>query len=87
MGASVSKIVYLLSRDLVGLVLIANIIGWPVAYYAMTRWLQNFAYRTHISLMTFLFAALLILTVTIGTVSYQTIKAALTNPADSLRYE
>jgi len=87
LGASGSKIVYLLSRDLVWLVLVANLIGWPVAYYAMNRWLQNFAYRTHISLMTFLFAALLILTVTLGTVSCQAIKAALTNPADSLRYE
>lgn len=87
LGASGSKIVYLLSRDLVRLVLMANIIGWPIAYYAMTRWLQNFAYRTHISLMTFLSAAILILTVIIGTVSYQAIKAALTNPAASLRYE
>jgi putative ABC transport system permease protein len=87
LGASVSNIVYLLSRDLIRLVLVANIIGWPIAYYAMTRWLQNFAYRTHISLMTFLFAATLTLTVTIGTVSYQAIKAALAMPADSLNYE
>ncbi len=87
LGASVSKIVYLLSRDLVRLALIANIVGWPIAYYAMTRWLQNFAYRTQISLMTFLFAAIFILTVTIGTVSYQALKAALANPTDSLRYE
>jgi putative ABC transport system permease protein len=87
LGASVSRIFYLLSKDLVRLVLLANIIGWPVAYFAMNRWLQNFAYRTQISLMTFLFAALLILAVTIGTVSYQAIKAALTNPAASLRYE
>jgi len=87
LGASVSKIVYLLSRDLVYLVLIANIVGWPIAYYAMSRWLQNFAYRTHINPMTFLISAALIMTVTLGTVSYQAIKAALTNPADSLRYE
>jgi putative ABC transport system permease protein len=87
LGASVSKIVYLLSRDLVRLVLVANIIGWPVAYYAMGRWLQNFAYRTKIGLGIFLLSALLTMVVSLGTVSYQAIKAALVNPVDALRYE
>jgi len=87
LGASGSKIVCLLSRDLVRLVLVANIIGWPVAYFAMHRWLQNFAYRTHVGLLTFLLAAMLVLMVSLGTVSYQAIKAALANPAASLRYE
>ncbi len=87
LGASVSKIVYLLSRDLVWLVLFANLIGWPVAYYAMNRWLQNFAYRTNISLGIFFLSALLTLMVSLGTVSFQAIKAALANPVDSLRYE
>ncbi len=87
LGASVAKIVYLLSKDLLWLVLIANIIAWPVAYYAMNRWLQNFAYRTHIGLGTFLISAFLTVIVSIGTLSYQSIKAALANPVDSLRYE
>ncbi len=87
LGASVSKIVYLLSRDLIWLVLFANFIGWPVAYYAMNRWLQNFAYRTNMSIGFFFLSALLILAVSLSTVSFQAIKAALANPVDSLRYE
>ena len=87
LGAPVSKIVYLLSRDLVGLVLVANIIGWPVAYYAMNQWLQNFAYRTNINIGVFLLSAVLTLVVSLGTLSFQTIKAATSNPVDSLRYE
>jgi putative ABC transport system permease protein len=87
LGASVSRIFYLLSKDLVRLVLAANIIGWPVAYFAMSRWLQNFAYRTPIGLTTFLLAAMLVLMVSLGTLSYQAIKAALANPVISLRYE
>jgi predicted permease len=87
LGASVSKIVYMLTRDLLWLVLFANIIGWPVAYYAMIRWLQNFAYRTEIHLGIFFFSSILILLVSFGTLSYQAIKAARANPVDSLRYE
>lgn len=87
LGASVSKIVYILTRDLLWLVLFANIIGWPVAYYAMNRWLQNFAYRTDIHLGIFLLSSVLILLVSLGTLSYQTLKAAWANPVDSLRYE
>lgn len=87
LGAPVSKIIYLLSRDLIKLVLLANIIGWPVAYYAMNQWLQNFAYRTNINIGTFLLSAVLTLLVSLGTLSFQTIKAATSNPVDSLRYE
>ena len=87
LGASVTKIVYLLSKDLLWLVLVANIVGWPVAYYAMNRWLQNFAYRTNISLGIFLLSAFLTLMVSFGTLSFQATKAALANPVESLRYE
>ncbi|MBA7644624.1 hypothetical protein ES703_52368 [subsurface metagenome] len=86
-GASVSEIVYLLSRDLMRLVFLANIIGWPVAYFAVRKWLQNFAYHTNIGLGIFMFSTILILFVSLGTLSYQAIIAALTNPVDSLRYE
>ncbi len=87
LGASVSKIVYILTQDLLWLVLFANIIGWPVAYYGMSRWLQNFAYRTDIHLGIFLSSSVLIFLVSFGTLSYQAIKAARANPVDSLRYE
>lgn len=87
LGASVSEIVYLLTRDLVRWVLLANVIAWPVAFYAMQRWLQNFAYRTNISAVTFILSAFLALCIAVLTVSFQTFKAAGTNPVDSLRYE
>ncbi len=87
LGASVSGLVLLFSRDLIKWVLIANLFAFPVAYYAMNTWLQNFAYRTSMSIGIFLLSALLTLAVSLGTVSYQAIKAALANPVDSLRYE
>jgi putative ABC transport system permease protein len=87
LGAPVTKIVYLLSKNMVLLVLVANLIAWPVAYYAMNRWLQNFAYRIQVGLGTFLLSAFLTLMVSIGTLSYQAIKAARANPVDSLKYE
>jgi putative ABC transport system permease protein len=68
-------------------VIVANIIAWPVAYYAMNRWLQNFAYRINIGLVSFVLAGLLAFTIAIITVSFQSIKAALANPVESLRYE
>lgn len=87
LGASIAKIVYLLSRDLMWLVLLANVIGWPVAYYAMNRWLQNFAYRTRIQIGLFFLSAVLIFMVSLVTLAYQAIKAARANPIDSLKYE
>ncbi len=87
LGASVGSIVGLLSREFLLLVAIANLIAWPVAYYAMSRWLEEFAYRINIGLGTFLLAALFALIITLITVSSQAIKAALTNPVDTLRYE
>jgi putative ABC transport system permease protein len=87
LGATVEKIVYSLSKDLIRLVFLANLIAWPLAYYAMNRWLQNFAYRTRIGLGIFILSMFLMLVVSLGTVSYQAVKAALANPVDSLRYE
>jgi putative ABC transport system permease protein len=68
-------------------VLIANIIAWPIAYYAMNTWLQGYAYRINIAVWSFVFAAVLALAIALFTVSYQAIRAATTNPADALRYE
>ncbi len=87
LGAPAAGIVLLLSRDFMKWVLAANLIAWPVAYYAMTQWLQNFAYRTDIPFGLFLLAGALALAIALLTVSYQTLKAALGNPADALRYE
>lgn len=86
-GATVAGIVGLLSRKVLVLVLLANVVAWPMAYYALDRWLQNFAYRIDFSLWHFLLAAAIALLVTLVTVSFQALKAALANPVKSLRYE
>jgi len=87
LGASVSNIVLLLSREFTKWVLLANIIAWPVAYFAMHKWLQSYAYSTNIALWSFILSGVLALVIASVAVSYQSIKAAVTNPADSLRYE
>jgi putative ABC transport system permease protein len=87
LGASVSSVTLLLSRDFTKLVLIGFIVAAPLAYYAMQRWLQEFAYRTEIGAGVFLLSGLLALVIAWLTVSYQSIKAALANPVESLRYE
>jgi putative ABC transport system permease protein len=87
MGASVFEIVVLLSEEFTKWVLIANAIAWPVAFYIMNSWLQNFAYRVPINLTVFIMAGVLALIIALVTVSFQAIKAALANPIDSLRYE
>jgi len=87
LGATVSKIIILLSREFARWVLAANIIAWPIAYFAMDKWLDNFAYRVNVGWTAFLLTAVLTSMIALLTVSYQSIKAALANPADSLRYE
>jgi putative ABC transport system permease protein len=87
LGANVGSIVSLLSRDFVKLVLISAIIAFPVAWYAMTKWLQDFAYRIDIHWWVFVLAAILTLLVALATVSFQAIKAASANPVKSLRSE
>jgi len=87
LGADMRNIVVLLSRDFLKWVAIANIIAWPVAFYAMSRWLLNFAYRTDIAIWTFILAAAFALGIALLTISYHAIRAALSNPVDSLRYE
>jgi putative ABC transport system permease protein len=87
LGAKISGIILLLSKESTQWVLLANIIAWPIAYVAMNRWLQNFAYRINISLGIFILAALSALIIALLTVGYQAIKAARANPVDSLRYE
>lgn len=87
LGAPVSGIVLLLSKEFTKWVAAANLIAWPIAYFLMKRWLQNFAFRISISLGSFILAASLALLIALITVSYQSLKAALANPIESLRYE
>jgi putative ABC transport system permease protein len=87
LGASVSNIIILLTGEFSKLVLLANIIAWPIAFYAMKKWLQNFAYRMDIGLWLFILAAFLALLIAVLTTGYHAIKAAKANPSDSLRYE
>jgi putative ABC transport system permease protein len=87
LGASISGIAVLLSREFTKWVAIASLIAWPIAYFAMNRWLQNFVYRTSIGWWTFILAGGLAWVIALITVSYQSMKAALANPVDSLRYE
>ncbi len=87
LGAPVGGIVFMLSKQFTKWVLLANCIAWPLAYYFMDRWLKNFAFRVDIGVWTFVLSGILVLLVAILTVSYQSIKAAVANPVDSLRYE
>jgi putative ABC transport system permease protein len=87
LGANISGIVAMLSKDFVKLVLIASVIAFPVAWWAMSKWLQSFAYRVNISWRVFVLAGLLTITIALVTVCFQAIKAALANPVKSLRTE
>lgn len=87
LGASISNLFGLIAKDFVKLVIIANIIVCPIAYYVVEHWLQNFAYRIEIGITPFLLVSLLTLLIAIATVSYQSLKAAKTNPVDVLRSE
>lgn len=87
LGATGPNLIALLSKDFLMLVIIANIISWPVAYLAMRKWLENFAYHTSIDAAVFALAGLIAVAVAAGTVSYQALKAVTTNPVESLRLE
>ncbi|MFN6090593.1 MAG: ABC transporter permease [Cyclobacteriaceae bacterium] len=87
LGASVAGIVQLLSKDFIRPILMAIVIGTPLAWYAMSQWLESFAYRTEIHWWIFVFTGLLAILIAIVTVSSQAIKAAISNPVESLRSE
>lgn len=87
LGATVENIVTMLSKDFVKLVLLANIIAWPLAFFGVRRWLQDFAYHIDISWWIFLVAGVAAILIALLTVSYQAVKAGLSNPVKSLRTE
>lgn len=87
LGASIPGITVMLSKKFTGLVLLSNVMGWPIAYYIMKNWLEQFAYRTAIGIEIFIWGGITALSIAWLTISYQSIKAALANPIDALRYE
>lgn len=87
LGAQVSGLVAVLSKDFLKLVLIANLLGWPLAYYLMDSWLQNFAYSNGISVWVFMLTGAGALLIAFGSVAYHSIKTAGANPVNSIRYE
>jgi len=87
LGASVSEIVLLLSKETVKWVIIANLIAWPLVYVVMNLWLSNFAYRINVNVGILVGSSFLALAIALLTVSYQSIKAACANPADALKHE
>ncbi|HYX09533.1 MAG TPA: ABC transporter permease [Bacteroidales bacterium] len=87
MGASVYRISVILSREFAWLVLIANLIAWPLAYFYLKSWMQDYAYHIDIHWWIFLFAGLIALSIAMVTISIITIRAANSNPTNSLRYE
>ncbi len=87
LGSTASKIVVLMSKDFAKLVAVAFLIAVPVAYYIIIKWLQSFSFRTSVPLWIFLLAGVVALIVAQFTISFQAVKAANSNPADSLRFE
>jgi putative ABC transport system permease protein len=87
LSASLAQLFFLLSKDFVKLILLANLAAWPLAWYGMNQWLQGFAYRISLNWSMFFLTAATALLIALLTVSFQTVKAALANPIDSLRYE
>ncbi len=87
LGASVQGLARMVSIDFLKLVFIANILAWPIAYYAMSRWLRSFAFRIDIQVWVFLLAALVAAAIALLTVGSQAVRAAMANPVESLRYE
>lgn len=87
LGASLSNIVRLFSKDFVRLIVVANVIALPLVYFLVSRWLDNFAFRIEIGWIMFVVPFLTLLIISLATVSFQTIKTGLANPVNSLRSE
>lgn len=87
MGASVFSILGILSKEIIILIAVANLIAWPVAWYFMNQWLSSFAYHVDMNVLIYALAAFAAIMLALITVSSQTIKAAMTNPSSTLRYE
>ncbi len=86
-GSTSLNIVLLISRDILKLIVIASVISWPITYYVMNNWLQDFSYRIGVNYIMFIIIPILTIILSLVTVIYQTLKAAIKNPAETLRYE
>lgn len=87
LGASIGNITGLISKELLVLVAMANIIAWPAAYYVLNRLLQGFAYRVTPGILTFFVASVIAVTIALITISFQSVKAGYSNPVNSLKHE
>ena len=87
LGATVTGVVVMLSRDFAKWIVLANVAAWPLAYLVVQRWLNDFAYRIDLGIDIFFLSGLLVIVVALLTMSFQSIRAALTNPAGVLKYE
>jgi putative ABC transport system permease protein len=87
LGASAHSITYLLSRDVLKWIVVASLIGCPIGWYVMQRWLQNYAYRTNLNIGIFVLAVASAIVIALLTVSFKSVQTALANPVDSLRNE
>ena len=87
LGASTGHVILLLSKEFIKWVVLANVIAWPLAWFLMNRWLQNFAYRTHMGWIVFGLAGFMAMAIAVFTFVFQTIKTASAKPVNSLRYE
>jgi len=87
MGASVTTIIKLINKEFLKLVLVSNIIAWPIAWYFMNNWLNNFTYRIDLSIWPFVLSGIIAIFIALASVSYQAFKASRTNPVNALRYE
>ncbi len=87
LGASIPSILTLLSKEIVILIIVANLIAWPLAWYFMNKWLDSFAYHIDMNVAIYFLAATMAIILALITVSIQTIRAAMTNPSNTLRYE
>jgi len=87
LGSSSAGIVKILTFNFMKWVLIANLLAWPLIYFSMNKWLQNFAYRTNLDIWIFIISSLIGITIALITISLQTFKAANANPVEALKYE
>jgi len=87
LGCSAIKVGFLMTKDILQWVIIANIIAWPIGYFLMVKWIQNYAYKIDLDLYIFIVASLISLFIALVTIIYQTVKISDTNPAESLRNE
>ncbi len=87
LGATEVKLVYLLCKEFIILVFISNLIAWPVSFYLVNQWMNDFAYRADFGIKFFLIAGIVSLIIAVMTVGYQAVKTAIANPAESLKYE